>query len=159
MNNKRVLKYQIISYILIIIIVAIGIKVEDFVMKKVTIDFSIWFYYLGNGFKHLLAITVGVLLGLDRFLIEKNRLGKWKFYSTRLVIVSILPTFYVLRYLSIVLGFLFKISIPFAIYKTFGNVFLASGSQGENLMMVILGFVFITSFYKEKEITIESQVQ
>jgi len=159
MNEKRILKYQIISYIIILIVVAIGLKVDHLVATKGSISLTMSYYYLGYGFKYLISITVGILVGIDRFLVERDKFGKWKFQGTRFVIVSILPTFYLLRFITIILAYSFSISTPFSLYRTFGNAFLVASNQGESIMLAILGFVFISSFYKDKENVVEGQVK
>lgn len=94
----------------------------------------------------LIFVFIGILIGLEHFVIQYRRQGKWSVNITRLIILGIpsaIFAFYIALASTIV------IPIPSFIYN--GYLFSAVSA-------LILGYTIVTSFYKSQSIfTTESE--
>ncbi|HEY8908860.1 MAG TPA: hypothetical protein VIM51_01060 [Desulfosporosinus sp.] len=94
-------------------------------------------WFIGSSF---IFIFIGILMGLEDFVIQYNRQGKWSVNITKLIILGI-PSAVFAFYL--VLAFTFVIPIPSFIY----NGYLFS-----EVSALIFGYTIVTSFNKKQSI-------
>jgi len=151
-------KIQLISYVLIVILLLISGRIDRYITKYARFNFAYNYYFLKQLFHYVIFSIVGGLVGYNQFNKEKNTIGRWAIEGSKVAIVSVLPTFYVLRSIILVFAYAFQITIPFIFYATFSNVFLIGETQFENIMMTIWGFIVITSFKKVKNDALYEEV-
>ncbi|RII36139.1 hypothetical protein D2A34_01835 [Clostridium chromiireducens] len=90
----------------------------------------------------VIFIVLGLLLGLEKFLSEKKKDGRWKVNLSRLVLLGI-PSLY------FSLGIMI-LSIPITFVR-YPILYLLKYEDILSIFQVILGYIIITSFIKEKE--------
>ncbi|MCB8815906.1 hypothetical protein [Desulfosporosinus shakirovi] len=88
----------------------------------------------------LIFVFIGILIGLEHFVIQYRSQGKWSVNIARLIILGI-PSAIFAFYIP--LAFTFVIPIPSFIYN--GNLF-------STVSALILGYSIVTSFYKNQSI-------
>lgn len=130
MNSKNTIKY-LIYLIIIISLYYLGssILAKHYEDAKITFLYNYWLITL---VKLVFFGGIGMVLGLDKFLSELNREGKWKFDISKLIILGIPSLIFSMQYL--VLTF---IQIP----SSFSSVFIIAN--------IVLGYTIISSLYKE----------
>jgi uncharacterized membrane protein len=89
---------------------------------------------------------IGVLLGLEHFIREKKKDGKWSLNRPKLVLIGI-PSLYFSA--SILLFYNSILSNTFLTYPI-GVLLNNNGSHFLTVFNVIFGYTIITSFYKKK---------
>jgi hypothetical protein len=89
---------------------------------------------------------IGVLLGLEHFIREKKKNGKWSLNIPKLVLIGI-PSLYFSA--SIFLFYNSLLSNTFLVYPI-GVLLNNNGSHFLTVFNVIFGFAIITSFYKKE---------
>jgi hypothetical protein len=89
---------------------------------------------------------IGVLLGLEHFIKEKKKDGKWSLNRPKLVLIGI-PSLYFSA--AILLFYNSLISNTFLAYPI-GVLFNNNGSHFLAVFNVVFGYTIITSFYKKK---------
>lgn len=95
---------------------------------------------------YVIFIFIGILIGLEHFVIQCRKQGKWSINITKLLILGI-PSFIFAFYLA--LAFTFIIPIPSFIYN---NILFSDVSA------LIFGYTFVTSFNKKQSVlTSESE--
>ena len=124
-------KYLI--YLIIIVALYItGTLLLDMHYNRAAITF-VYNYWLITLIRIIFYGGIGAVLGLDGFLIELKREGKWKFDIPRLIILGIPSLIFSIPYITIL--------VP--ISTSFSNIFTISS--------IILGYVLISSPYKGEE--------
>ena len=93
-------------------------------------------WFIGSSFSF---IFIGILIGLEHFVIQFRGQGKWSVNITKLIILGI-PSAVFAFYLA--LAFTFAIPIPSFIY----NGYLFS-----EISALIFGYTIVTSFYKTNQ--------
>ncbi|RDY22968.1 hypothetical protein CHF27_010710 [Romboutsia maritimum] len=86
--------------------------------------------------------TIGAILGLEYFMKERKKIGKWTVNISKIVIVGVPSLIFALPLNLLLID---GISVPDIIMKILAN---------DNLMVicnVILGYIIITSLYKAEE--------
>lgn len=139
MKIKLWLKY-LIYFILIFFVILLR---ESKLTKFFNQDFRINYYNVVISM--LLGVCIGLLLGLEHFLKEIGKEGRWKIFLPKLIMVG-LPSFYI----SLTNIFIYS-GIPF-----FQNVFAYpsihyinySSAGCTTLMQPVFGYILITCFYK-----------
>lgn len=122
----------IIYLILIVTLYITGTLLLDSHYNKAGITFM-YNYWLITLIRIIFYGGIGAVLGLDRFLIELKREGKWKFDIPRLIILGIPSLIFSIPYITIL--------VP--ISNSFSNIFTISS--------IILGYTLISSPYKGGE--------
>ncbi len=89
----------------------------------------------------LVYIGFGVLIGLDSFMTERTKEGKWRINISKLVIIGI-PSLIFAFFSYLVFG----LSIPMG---RFASLLINGKGTYMNLFRVLLGYTIATSFYKE----------
>ena len=129
MRSKNILKY--LGYLLIM---AILYYYGNSILAKYYEVAQITFIY-NYGMIAIVQLVffggIGLVLGLDRILLEIKNKGKWKFDITRLIILGIPSLFFSIHYLVLRL-------IP--LHESFGNIFTISS--------IVFGYTLISSLYK-----------
>lgn len=130
MNSKNTVKY-LIYLILLISLYYLGssILAKHYEEAKITFIYNYWLITM---VKLIFFGGIGMVLGLDKFLSELTKEGKWKFDITKLIILGIPSLIFSMQYL--VLTF---IQIP----NSFTSVFTIAN--------IVLGYTLISSLYKE----------
>jgi hypothetical protein len=141
MKLKAIFKYLI--YIsLIILLIVLREYVEHLWKESFRRFFQFNYFYLIGGI--LITISIGVLLGMENFIRELRKKGKWKVNLTKLILTG-LPSLYfslsnfLMYYNNTVLHS--TIAYPLARFLWFGTGYVV-------LFQLILGYILITSFYK-----------
>ena len=124
-------KYLI--YLIIIVALYItGTLLLDMHYNRAAITF-VYNYWLITLIRIIFYGGIGAVLGLDGFIIELKREGKWKFDIPRLIILGIPSLIFSIPYITIL--------VP--ISTSFSNIFTISS--------IILGYVLISSPYRGEE--------
>ena len=124
-------KYLI--YLIIIVALYItGTLLLDMHYNRAAITF-VYNYWLITLIRIIFYGGIGAVLGLDGFIIELKREGKWKFDIPRLIILGIPSLIFSIPYITIL--------VP--ISTSFSNIFTISS--------IILGYMLISSPYKGEE--------
>ncbi len=147
---KKENKIYILSYVLIVILLLLGSRTENYFKSEALINFAMNYFYYGIVFHYILFIVIGSLVGLSIFLKEKEKDGKWKIEGIKLAVTSVLPTFYIMNLIAVILAYSYQISLPFNFYRLLGNAYLIGEMGAESVIMMIWGFVIITSIKKYK---------
>ena len=127
----------------------------DVLMYYLSIVFQRTFnyYYLGVFLKTLILLIFGLFLGLFHFVYEREKAGFWRINKGKICFWGI-PSFLVTLFVNIVyMGLQIPIILPpqsVYITNTRGFVFQFSA--------ILLGFIIMTSFYKETEKTKETSL-
>lgn len=130
MENKKAIKYLI--YIITMgILYYLGTIILAKHYKEVQSTY-IYNYWLITLVQLIFYGGIGVVLGLDKFLIELKHEGKWKFDIMKLIILGIPSLIFSMPYLIITV-------IP--LKTEFGNMFIISS--------IILGYTLVSSLSKE----------
>lgn len=92
----------------------------------------------------LLAVVVGVVLGLDHLMNEIKKEGKWKI-SLPKIILLIIPSLYAssIYYLAAINIKFVQIVLIYPVFKFFG-----SSTTFILIFQIVLGYSIITAFYK-----------
>ncbi|MGF7056532.1 hypothetical protein [Brassicibacter mesophilus] len=141
--NKKFWKRYFIYSILIISIAFIG----EFAFRSVRLNFSKTFRfnpYTYNFLAVFLYGAIGVLLGLEYFLQQLKKKGRWKMNLPKLILIGVPALYFSLYSLLYYSPFQFIgqiISIPITFLIEGVSSYLA-------VFQVILGYVAITSFFK-----------
>ncbi|MDV4150744.1 hypothetical protein R0131_07825 [Clostridium sp. AL.422] len=131
MKSRSWRKY-IIYLILIVGLYITGTLLLEMHYDRAAITFM-YNYWLITLIRIIFYGGIGVVLGLDGFLIELKREGKWKFNIPKLIILGIPSLIFSIPYIVIL--------VP--ISNSFSNIFTISS--------IILGYTLISSLYKEVE--------
>lgn len=110
---------------------------RNYVRESITVTFQQpepWIYYVDLLFYGFF----GILLGLEYFLKERAKAGKWKINRSKLFIIG-LPSFICFSIVPIITIF----KLPVDIF-----MFVATDLHGI-LFKILFGYILITSFYKE----------
>ncbi|MGI6450138.1 MAG: hypothetical protein ACOX3R_13535 [Desulfitobacteriia bacterium] len=112
------------------------------------------YFYLGVFLKTLILLIFGLFLGLFHFVQERKKVGFWEINKSKICFWGI-PSFIVTLFVNIVyMGLQIPIILPSQsvyITNTRGFVFQFSA--------ILLGFIIMTSFYKETEKTKETSLE
>ena len=131
MKSRSFGKY-LIYLIFIIGLYIIGTLLLDKCYAEARITF-VYNYWLITLIKIIFYGGIGAVLGLDSFLVELKREGKWKLDILRLIILGIPSLIFSIPYIMIL--------IP--ISNSFSSVFTISS--------IVFGYTMISSIYKEEE--------
>lgn len=129
MKSKSCIKY----FIYLIIIISLY-SIGTILLRKYNNDFEKTFisnYWLVTLIKLVFFGGIGIVLGVDSFLTELNRKGKWKLNIPKLIILGIPSFIFSIPYIVLTL-------IPLS--TSFNNIFTVSS--------IILGYTLISSLYK-----------
>lgn len=129
MKSKSCIKY----FIYLIIIISLY-SIGTILLRKYNNDFEKTFisnYWLVTLIKLVFFGGIGIILGVDSFLTELNRKGKWKLNIPKLIILGIPSFIFSIPYIVLTL-------IPLS--TSFNNIFTVSS--------IILGYTLISSLYK-----------
>lgn len=130
---KRTVKYLIYLIVLVgLYYLGSSILAECYEQTKRTFTYNHWLITL---VQLIFFGGIGVVLGLDRFLLELNREGKWHFDITKLIILGIPSLIFSMPYLV----FIF-IKLP----NSFSNICTISS--------IILGYTLISNPYKDPSV-------
>lgn len=142
------MKISWVKYLVYLLIIALFIGLGDYFLRYIQ-DISQKTAYL-NVF--LLTFTMiifyggfGVILGLDGLLNEKNKDGIWKVRIPKMIILGI-PSLYIS--LSYIIYYSSIIVIQYLARPL--QLILLRNSKIVILTQILLGYVVITSFFKEK---------
>ena len=122
----------LIYLILIVALYITGTLLLDMHYNRAAITF-VYNYWLITLIRIIFYGGIGAVLGLDGFIIELKREGKWKFDIPRLIILGIPSLIFSIPYITIL--------VP--ISTSFSNIFTISS--------IILGYMLISSPYKGEE--------
>ncbi|MFC4768559.1 hypothetical protein [Effusibacillus consociatus] len=127
-NNRKALAYT--AYFLLILGVVIGSK---FVLDELRelMEVTAQYLYTYQLVLTMIYILLGVLLGLDHFVTEIRKQGKWKLNKVK-------ATFLSLPFLALVAYIPFQGLTAFLAQEFFIQI-----------PSIVLGHSFVTSFYKE----------
>ena len=131
MTSRFFGKY-LIYLILIVALYITGTLLLDRHFNNAAITF-IYNYWLITLIRIIFYGGIGAVLGLDGFIIELKREGKWKFDIPRLIILGIPSLIFSIPYITILVS----------ISTSFSNIFTISS--------IILGYILISSPYKAEE--------
>jgi len=140
MRIKLWLKYCLYSLLLIVLIF-----LKEYVAGK--LKFSLvrtW----GGGGRYILFITVpfifnlviGLLLGIEHFIVEIRKAGTWKINLPKLLLVGLPSLFFSLTYHVALINNPF-VQSKLLRYATLGTYFIP-------VFQIVLGYVFITCLFK-----------
>lgn len=140
MKVKSWLKYLIFTTVIISMTALWGYI--DHIIKSSYYRYELNYIYLIISF--LLGIGIGLVIGLERFITEKNKDGMWKINYPKLILIG-LPSLYI----SITGIFIYsnnyiiftKIAYPLFWLIRFDINHI-------DIFQIILGYAVITSFYK-----------
>ncbi len=151
---KKETNVFILSYVCIVILLLFGAKIENYFKNYASMKFVMSYFFYGRAFHYILFAIIGGLIGMGRFITEKDKRGKWKADGIKIAISSVLPTFYTINLITLLIAYKFQVAIPLRLYVLLGNAFLIGEMRAESLIMVIWGYIFITSF---KKVEVSSQ--
>lgn len=132
MNDKKLIKYLI--YIISIgLLYYLGTTILVTYEKEVqrTFTYNYWFITL---VPLIFYGGIGVVLGLDKFLIELKHKGKWKVDIIKLIILGVPSVIFSIPYL---------VTSLIMIQASFGNMFTISP--------IIFGYTLISSLSKDNK--------
>ncbi|AZV56021.1 hypothetical protein [Clostridium sp. AWRP] len=144
MKIKTWLKYFIYVFIIIVFMYLLGyISVY---LKKLQEAFSISIYQYGL-ITFILYALIGFLIGLEHFLKEKRKNGRWRVNLSKLTLMG-LPSLYFSFYV-----FIFYCPVPFIRAALIQPIefFLRVNMNLITIFQLLFGYVVITSFYKVSE--------
>lgn len=134
MKTKDLGSYFLYSLLLFAIIFAVG-SIEIHLKQIVSETFTFYPWLI---FRCFLYIPVGIALGLPVLMNERKKEGNWKFNYIKSIFVGV-PAIYFTFYF-VIYTFIGFMSYPFS---------LISSMPSNVVGGIVLGFVIITSFYKD----------
>lgn len=139
-----------VRHFIYLILLVISISLLVYIGKLSSYYFNIEFRpnYLYFILSFLISICIGFLLGMEQFLKEFRKNGRWQIRLPKLILIT-LPAFYLSLTNLLVLSnnyFLSKIIGTPLIY-----MFQTGAGAYVHLFQIILGFTLITSFYKNEK--------
>ena len=144
MQLRTWLKYLIYTFI-IIAFMYLGEYVFIYIKKlrEVTFNSSVYQYDL---IIFIFYAAIGFLIGLEYFLKEKRKEGRWKINVPKLILMG-LPSLYFSLY-----AFIFYFSVPSVVNILIQPiVFFLNNITFMAIFQLLFGYVIITSLYKELE--------
>lgn len=146
MKIKSWLKYLAYSLITLALIL-----LASYVCNQYRVTFKITFkpnLYLVSIYT-LIYMMVGALLGLEHFIKELKKHGRWKINLPKLIL-SVIPSFYLAIFpLAFYSGIRFIIELFYPIFYLSSTV--PGYGLSSQLFQVIFGYLFITSFNRQRE--------
>ncbi|APM40883.1 hypothetical protein [Clostridium kluyveri] len=144
MKLRTWLKYLAYTFV-IIAFMYLGEYVLTYLKKswEVTFNLSVYQYDL---ITFIFYAAIGFLIGLEYFLKEKRKEGRWKINVSKLILMG-LPSLYFSLY-----AFIFYFSVPSVINILIQPiVFFLSDITFMAIFQLLFGYVVITSLYKVLE--------
>lgn len=137
-----------IKYFIGIILILIAVFIGNHILNLIKIDMQ-KNWTLNYGYLNLISVlscgVLGSIIGLDCFISERKKQGKWKINLPKIIFIS-LPSLY----FSFALLLVFNGSIPeILVYPI--RALISQDFTYMFIFQVILGYSIITSFYKEEE--------
>lgn len=145
MQSKTWLKYFVYTFI-IIAFMYLGEYILNCLksLQKVTLNLPFYQYDI---ITFIFYTTIGFLIGLEYFLKEKRKGGRWKVNVPKLILMG-LPSLYFSLY-----AFILYFPVPFVINILIQPIefFLRSNITFMDIFQLLLGYVVVTSLYKVSE--------
>lgn len=142
MKRKSWLKYLIYFPLIFFLIVLRQFVEKSFSASYYRFEYPEMFYYMVISL--LLGVCIGLFLGLEHLIRELGKEGKWKINLPKLILVGLPSLYFSLSNIWILCGNQFiREIIAYPLFRY--------GSGDVSLFQVILGYVVITSFYKNSE--------
>lgn len=140
MKVKSWVKYLIFTIVIISMTSLWGYI--DYMIKSSYYRYELNYVYLIISL--LLGISIGLVIGLDRFITEKNKDGIWKINYPKLILIG-LPSLYI----SITDIFIYSSNYFIFTKIAFPLFWLIKFDISHiDIFQIILGYAVITSFYK-----------
>ncbi|MGE5627912.1 MAG: hypothetical protein ACM3X7_07315 [Solirubrobacterales bacterium] len=95
-------------------------------------------------YQFMIYSITGMIFGFEKFLDERKKCGSWRIDNYKLLIIG-LPSF--------LIGIFNVMFYTFNFFPPIINLVLINHGQFISFMQMVFGYVIITSFYKDKEIT------
>lgn len=136
------LKYFAYTFI-IIAIMCLGQYVLVYLKKLREVSFNLYVYET-NLITFIFCATIGFLIGLEYFLKEKRKEGRWRINLPKLLLMG-LPSLYFSLY-----AFIFYAPVPFIrnIVTRSIEFFISGNMTLTPIFQLLFGYVVITSLYK-----------
>lgn len=145
MKMKSWVKYFIYIF-LILVIVFRGQHVFQVIEKNREKSFNPQYYYTST-MTIIFYGTLGLILGLEHFICEIKKEGKWKFNLPKIVLMGLPSLYFSLFYFILISNLHFlRDMLTYPIIVLLGNY-----SGFISVFPLILGYTLITSLYKQNE--------
>ncbi len=134
-----------IKYAIYILLICIVLFLKDYVVGKIEYSFQRTFgangsYILLITIPFIFNLAIGFLIGIENFINEINKDGKWRINLPKIILVGVPSLFFSLTYHFASINNFF-VQHYLLKYTTLGTNFIP-------VFQILLGYVFITCLYK-----------